>query len=70
MESTQFRVFRPLADAVRAEGFAVLFRDTNSMAPVDSGWRVRLMGTARVLARVGPWGIGFLVWEMYGPGLP
>jgi hypothetical protein len=49
----------------------VLFRDANSVAHVDSGgWRARLMGTARVLARVGPWGIGFLAWEMYGPGLP
>ena len=28
-----------------------------------------LYGTLRTLARVGPWGVGFLVWEAFGPGL-
>ncbi|KAF7778833.1 hypothetical protein Agabi119p4_3178 [Agaricus bisporus var. burnettii] len=70
IEPTQSKVFQPLSDAIRAEGFMVFFRDTNSVAhDVNPGLRAKLMGAARVLGRVGPWGIGFLVWEMYGSGL-
>jgi len=29
----------------------------------------RLRSFLRTLARVGPWGIGFLVWESFGPGI-
>lgn len=31
--------------------------------------RRTLLAMGRTLARVGPWGIGFLVWEAYGPGI-
>ena len=30
----------------------------------------RLRAVTRTLARVGPWGMGFLVWETFGPGFP
>ncbi|TCD66683.1 hypothetical protein EIP91_001037 [Steccherinum ochraceum] len=29
----------------------------------------RLKSFLRTLARVGPWGVGFLVWESFGPGI-
>ena len=29
----------------------------------------RLHAVARTMGRVGPWGIGFLAWEAFGPGL-
>lgn len=29
----------------------------------------RIRTGLRTLARVGPWGVGFLVWESFGPGL-
>lgn len=47
----------------------VLFHDPNSVASERTGLRTKLMGVVRTLGRVGPWGIGFLVWEMYGSGL-
>jgi len=33
------------------------------------GYRPRLTIALRTLGRVGPWGVGFLVWEAFGPGL-
>ena len=37
----------------------------HSTSPVQK----KLQSLARTLARVGPWGIGFLVWEAFGPGI-
>lgn len=37
--------------------------------PSASRMRRRLNATLRTLGRVGPWGVGFLVWEAFGPGL-
>lgn len=70
----QASVPKILAQAVREEGIMTLLRDPNMPAslPVSvpgsaiPSWAANL---ARTLARVGPWGIGFLVWEAYGPGI-
>ncbi|GBE82050.1 hypothetical protein SCP_0404280 [Sparassis crispa] len=32
-------------------------------------FRRRLYSAMRTLARVGPWGVGFLAWEAFGPGI-
>jgi hypothetical protein len=32
-------------------------------------WTTRMYPFLRTLGRVGPWGVGFLVWEAYGPGI-
>ena len=36
---------------------------------VRSLFQTRLRSFLRTLARVGPWGVGFLVWESFGPGI-
>jgi len=45
------------------------FRDSSYEAQTSTGIRSKAIRVVRTLGRVGPWGIGFLVWEMYGPGL-
>ncbi|EJF66019.1 hypothetical protein DICSQDRAFT_97718 [Dichomitus squalens LYAD-421 SS1] len=37
--------------------------------PSPSRMRRRLNTALRTLGRVGPWGVGFLAWEAFGPGL-
>ncbi|KAI8998473.1 hypothetical protein BD414DRAFT_122326 [Trametes punicea] len=37
--------------------------------PSTSPMRRRMNAALRTLGRVGPWGVGFLVWEAFGPGL-
>ncbi|KIK63601.1 hypothetical protein GYMLUDRAFT_83617 [Collybiopsis luxurians FD-317 M1] len=49
------------------DGILLFFRNPNS-AQVD-GNPSRLTVALRTLGRVGPWGIGFLAWEAFGPGL-
>jgi Mitochondrial carrier protein len=70
--------FPPLLDLilkiVRKEGMRGLFRGPSpSVVPPKSsnanGWRSRAYPVLRALARVGPWGIGFLVWGTVGPGI-
>ncbi|KAF9507604.1 hypothetical protein BS47DRAFT_1377883 [Hydnum rufescens UP504] len=70
--------FPPLLDLVlkivREEGMRGLFRGPSpsvmtSRSSDASGWRSRVYPVLRALARVGPWGIGFLVWEALGPGI-
>ena len=36
---------------------------------VSSARYQRLLMAARTLGRVGPWGVAFLVWETFGPGI-
>jgi hypothetical protein len=56
----------------REDGIANFFRDPcgaeSTSSPGNAGSR-RLYATVRTLARVGPWGVGFLVWEAFGPGI-
>ncbi|KAL1944617.1 hypothetical protein VTO73DRAFT_3047 [Trametes versicolor] len=37
--------------------------------PSASRMRRRMNAALRTLGRVGPWGVGFLVWEAFGPGI-
>lgn len=61
-----------LTASVREEGFMTLLRDPldhTLPAPQASSIPSWITNLGRTLARVGPWGVGFLVWEAYGPGL-
>ena len=53
------------------DGLLSFFRGSSSpeeTLPMSLG-RQRLLAVARTLGRVGPWGVGFLVWEAFGPGI-
>ncbi|KAK7023966.1 hypothetical protein R3P38DRAFT_2955152 [Favolaschia claudopus] len=55
---------------VKQEGFLSLFRGhTASHAVTPSTVRSRIYSVLRTLARVGPWGVGFLVYQVYDPRL-
>lgn len=57
---------------VRGDGIMEFFRDPSiegSEKLEMSTTRRRIYSGFRTLARVGPWGLGFLVWEAFGPGL-
>lgn len=57
---------------VRGDGILEFFRDPSiegSEKREMSTTRRRIYSGLRTLARVGPWGLGFLVWEAFGPGL-
>ncbi|KAJ7929224.1 hypothetical protein B0H13DRAFT_941113 [Mycena leptocephala] len=58
---------------IQQEGFLSLFRDptaasVNSPSTARDGYR-RIYSILRTLARVGPWGVGFLVYQVYDSGL-
>lgn len=59
-------------EKIRQDGILIFFRDSgrhnSANAPGSAGSR-RIYVALRTLARVGPWGIGFLAWEAFGPGL-
>ncbi|KAF9453269.1 hypothetical protein P691DRAFT_793069 [Macrolepiota fuliginosa MF-IS2] len=69
LEPSRPQLLKPIFDAIRADGLVSFFSGPNYGVPTDTGLRARLTSVTRTLGRVGPWGIGFLVWEMYGPGL-
>ncbi|KAF7984986.1 hypothetical protein HWV62_9954 [Athelia sp. TMB] len=55
---------------VKQDGLGSFFRDADSAtASPGSAASRRLYMALRTLARVGPWGVGFLVWEALGPGI-
>lgn len=62
---------------LRGQGMRALFRPvTHTPSTSDSiaergqqRWQRRLYPVLRTIARVGPWGIGFLVWEAFGSGI-
>ncbi|KAG1801086.1 uncharacterized protein BJ212DRAFT_1286959 [Suillus subaureus] len=59
-------------DKIRGDGIIHFFRDPSIVGnenPETSITRRRIYTGIRTLARVGPWGLGFLVWEAFGPGL-
>lgn len=37
--------------------------------PNQDRWKRRVYPVLRTIARVGPWGVGFLVWEAFGTGI-
>jgi hypothetical protein len=67
MAKKQFPIFRSLKRIVESEGWIGFFRDIDYVPAKaldrSDRWKQRLLTMSRVLARVGPWGIGFLVWE-------
>ncbi|KAI0319797.1 hypothetical protein OF83DRAFT_1108230 [Amylostereum chailletii] len=65
-------LFGIVARKVREDGLLSLFHAPGPVhhdPPSVSPGRRRLNTALRTLGRVGPWGIGFLVWEAFGPGL-
>ncbi|GJE95174.1 hypothetical protein PsYK624_113550 [Phanerochaete sordida] len=60
-----------LLQKLRDDGVAAFFRPAvvHEHAPHASPAQRRLHALGRTLGRVGPWGIGFLAWEAFGPGL-
>ncbi|KAF8831715.1 hypothetical protein F5879DRAFT_1009968 [Lentinula edodes] len=59
----------------RQEGLSGFFANPalahapNPDPSIGSGYRPKLTVALRTLGRVGPWGIGFLIYESFGPGL-
>jgi hypothetical protein len=60
-----------IARKIRDDGLLSFFRDAagTEERTLTSPGRQRLLAAARTLGRVGPWGVGFLVWEAFGPGI-
>ncbi|KAJ7702306.1 hypothetical protein B0H17DRAFT_1157479 [Mycena rosella] len=60
-----------IARKIQQEGFLCLFRDSTvvNSPPVAGSYR-RIYSVLRTLARVGPWGLAFLIFQAYdsGPG--
>ena len=72
---TAYRPRRYLVDIisrkVHDDGLLSFFRDAvgKEERTLSNPGRQRLLAVARTLGRVGPWGVGFLVWEAFGPGI-
>jgi hypothetical protein len=62
-------IIRTLSHKLKEEGVLSLFRDPSSHLHESPSSRPRPHAFLRTIARVGPWGVGFLVWESLGPGL-
>ena len=62
-------IIRSLAHKLREDGVLSLFKDPTPHLHDTPSSRPRLHAFLRTVARVGPWGVGFLVWESLGPGL-
>ena len=64
-------LFEVLARKIHEDGFLSLLRSPAGQGEtmLGSPGRQRLLAIARTLGRVGPWGVGFLVWEAFGPGI-
>jgi hypothetical protein len=68
---TRFAISRAVARLYREEGLIGFFRDPLAASSAEASaalrsidrWRQRLWTGMRILGRVGPWGVGFLVWE-------
>jgi hypothetical protein len=77
LESNSKRIstnFKPIFVKVVADGLTPFFRNPHIQAQTSDAARSsskRLQTALRTLARVGPWGVGFLAWEIFGaPGMP
>jgi hypothetical protein len=61
-----------LVQNIRGDGIAHFFHDPSTVGnekKETSTIRRRMYSGLRTLGRVGPWGVGLLVWEAFGPGL-
>jgi hypothetical protein len=68
------RVVPPLPmlvkDIYTSGGLRAFFQSPVSISSAPTtGWQSRIYPVLRTLGRVGPWGVGFLVWEAFGPGI-
>ncbi|TFK91229.1 hypothetical protein K466DRAFT_596285 [Polyporus arcularius HHB13444] len=70
-EGDQHSIVAILSRKVREDGVLSFFRNPAHAThePSASPIRRRANAALRTLGRVGPWGVGFLVWEAFGPGL-
>ncbi|TFL07716.1 hypothetical protein BDV98DRAFT_539702 [Pterulicium gracile] len=65
--STKVPVLRSIALKIKEEGLISFFKDgTVSVRDSHALDRRRIQMALRTLARVGPWGVGFLAWEIFG----
>lgn len=62
-------IVRTLFSKSKEDGILSFFKDPSSHFHESPSTRPRLHTFLRTIARVGPWGVGFLVWESFGPGL-
>jgi hypothetical protein len=60
-----------IARKIQDDGLLSFFRDAagKEEGALSSPMNQRLLVAARTLGRVGPWGVAFLVWETFGPGI-
>lgn len=59
-----------VVEKAREDGILSFFRDPSSPSSEKTPPRRRMLyNTLRIIGRAGPWGIGFLVWEAFGPGI-
>lgn len=69
----RYSPWQALIRKFRDDGLPYFFRDpAASHFEHNSGTHhkyKRLASMLRILGRVGPWGVGFLVWEAYGPSI-
>lgn len=70
-------ISRDIFQKIESDGLRYFFRDPQAIplhvqaqASATSGSNRALYAFLRTMARLGPWGIGFLVWEGIGGGLP
>ncbi|TDL27304.1 hypothetical protein BD410DRAFT_762087 [Rickenella mellea] len=65
-------ILQCISNHVRTEGLTSFFRRSSLTFDAETIYRAaptRTQTAIRTLARVGPWGIAFLVWEALGPGI-
>jgi len=62
-------ITRTLFHRLKGDGVLSFFEDPGSHLHERPSSRPRLHAFLRTIARVGPWGVCFLVWESFGPGL-
>jgi hypothetical protein len=60
-------IIRTLFHKLMEDGVLSFFKDRSSHLHESPSSRPRLHAFLRTVARVGPWGVGFLVWESFGP---
>lgn len=72
LHPTHKHPFFALVQKIRGDGITHFFHDhgPSTMGSERTTVRRRILSVLRTIGRVGPWGVGFLVWEAFGPGLP
>lgn len=58
-----------IARKIHDDGLLSFFRDAAGKEEGPLPRYQKLLVAARTLGRVGPWGVAFLVWETFGPGI-